>query len=71
MLASHFWEYIFGMPQLPIILGCLIPIVAIVCGFAYKSQKARSDNELKRVLAERGMSADEIVRVIEAHRRCE
>lgn len=55
----------------------LIPIVAIVGYFGYKAIEAvshsytavarhKSENELKLVLAQRGMSADEIVRVVSA-----
>ena len=47
-------------------MGCGIPIVAIVATFWYKIAKTTSENELKRTLAERGMSADEIERVVAA-----
>jgi hypothetical protein len=55
----------------------LIPIVAIIGYFAYRiidsiavahreSSKHRQDTELKMVLAQRGMSAEEILRVVNA-----
>ena len=66
MLAYSFWESIFHIPQLPIIMGCLIPIVAIIGHFWYEAQKNKNDNDLKRRMLERGMSAEEIERVISA-----
>ena len=39
MLAYSIWELIFRIPQLPIIMGCLIPITAIIGDFWYKAQK--------------------------------
>ncbi len=66
MMASSFWESIFRLPQLPIIMGCLIPIVAIVGNFWYKAHKHKNDHDLKRRMLERGMSAEEIERVISA-----
>ena len=66
MLAYSAWESIFRIPQLPIIMGCLIPITAIIGSFWYKAQKNKHDNDLKRRMVERGMSAEEIERVISA-----
>lgn len=66
MLADSFWESIFRIPQLPIIMGCLIPITAIIGTFWYKAQKDKHDHDLKRRMLERGMSAEEIERVISA-----
>jgi hypothetical protein len=43
-----------------------LPIVSVVAGVWYKVSKAQSDNELKRSMVERGMSADEIQRVLNA-----
>ena len=69
MLANSLWEYIFDMPQLPIIMGCLIPIVAIIAKVWYNTQKMRAEHELKQSMVERGMSVDEIERVIAARPR--
>ena len=66
MLASQGWHVIFGMPQIAIIMGCLIPIVSIISSFWYKAHKAQSENQLKRTLVERGLSVDEIERIIVA-----
>ncbi len=66
MLASSLWESFFRIPQLPIIMGCLIPITAILGSFWYKAQKHKNNNDLKRRMLERGMSAEEIERVISA-----
>ncbi len=43
-----------------------VPIVGIVSGVWYKIAKTQSDNELKRSMVERGMSAEEIERVMAA-----
>ena len=62
MLADFQWT----ADQLGILMGCGIPIVAIIGYFWYKIAKTTSENELKRTLAERGMSAEEIERVVAA-----
>ncbi len=59
-------EFVWTVETLGVVLSLGIPIVAIVGGIWYKIAKVTSENELKRVLAERGMSADEIQRVVEA-----
>ena len=66
MLVGQAWQVIFGMPQIAIIMGCLIPIVSIIASFWYKAQKVRSEHELKRTLVDRGLSVDEIERIIAA-----
>ncbi len=66
MLAYSFLESIFDVPQLAIIMGCLIPISAILGHFWYQAQKNKHDNDLKQSMVERGMSAEEIERVISA-----
>lgn len=43
-----------------------IPIIAIIGGLWLAFEKNRSDNELKRSMIERGMSVEEIERVIKA-----
>jgi hypothetical protein len=40
------------------------PIVAILAGVWYKIEQVRSENELKRSMIERGMSVEEIERVL-------
>lgn len=43
-----------------------LPIVAVLATAWYKVNKVRSDNGLKRSMVERGMSVDEIERVLGA-----
>jgi len=43
-----------------------LPIVAVAAGTWYQLNKVRSDNELKQSMIERGMSAEEIERVMNA-----
>ncbi len=71
MLAGSIWQSIFGMPQIAIIMGCLIPIAGIISSYWYKVHKVRAENNLKRTLAERGMSADEIERIVAAGPRAD
>ncbi len=61
MLAEMMWN----SETLGVVLGCGIPIVAILSAAWYKVAKVTSENELKRTLAERGMSATEIERVVQ------
>ncbi|MCH7872461.1 MAG: hypothetical protein IID33_12245, partial [Planctomycetes bacterium] len=48
MLAYSVWESVFRMPQIAVIMGCLIPIAAILGNFWYKAKKDKQDNDLKR-----------------------
>ena len=66
-LAQSFdWNSLFR-PEIAVPLGgCLIAIVAIVGGLWSKTVKSNRIAELKRAMIERGMSADEIERVIAA-----
>lgn len=56
-------DELFSNPE---ILAALVPIVAIVGYFWYKTAKTRSNNELKSKMIGRGMSVDEIERVLGA-----
>jgi hypothetical protein len=47
-------------------VALLIPLSAIIGAYWYKLHKVRSDNELKQSMIERGLSVDEIERVIAA-----
>ena len=62
MLADILWNE----ATLAIVMGCAIPIAAIVCIAWCKVAKSTSENDLKRRMVERGMSADEIERVLAA-----
>ena len=44
----------------------VVPCVAIIAYFWHETAKARSTNELKQSMVERGMSADEIEQVMNA-----
>ncbi len=70
MLAAEAWEKVFDLPQIAIVgglaIGCLVPIAGIISSYWFKVQKVRSENALKRTMVERGMSVDEIERVIAA-----
>jgi len=59
-------EIIWNEKTIGIVMGCAIPIVALVGGFWYRLERAKSNNELKRRMVERGMSAEEIERVMAA-----
>lgn len=66
MLAEFNWNAMLQPQVIAIIMGCLIPIVGSLA-FAWRSiEKTKSENALKRTLAERGMKADEIERVLAA-----
>ena len=63
-------EIVWNERTLGTLLGCGIPLAAIIGTFWYLGQKSsseRSENELKQRMVERGMSADEIERVLAAH----
>jgi hypothetical protein len=71
MLASNFdWNMIFGMPNVFLVFGIgfgsLIAIIGIVAGTWEKVQRNRSLVDLKLLLIERGLSADEIDKIISA-----
>ena len=51
---------------LTILLIFGLPIIAVIAYYCYKVAKINSDNELKRRLVERGLSVDEIERIINA-----
>ena len=55
---------------IPVVLGLMIPLTGIVFGtltnYWRRSRKAELDAALKQQMLERGMSADEIVQVLEA-----
>jgi hypothetical protein len=60
MLANIDWNE----NTLGVVMGCAIPIVAIVASFWFKIERTRSDNDLKRSMIDRGMSVEEIERVL-------
>ena len=62
MLAEIVWD----KNTLGVIGAFSIPIVAIVGGIWYQIEKTKSLNNLKRRMVERGMSVEEIERVVKA-----
>jgi type II secretory pathway component PulK len=55
--------------NLKAVMESLIPIVAIIGGIWWMIERTRSEAELKRSMIERGMSADEIERVLKTKAR--
>lgn len=62
MLAEIVWD----KEMLGVVMVFAIPLAAIIGGVWVKLERARSENELKRSMVERGMSVEEIERVIAA-----
>ena len=60
-------EYIFTNPIITgIVMGCLTPMVIVSAIFWAWAKMNRDDNELKRSMLERGMSVEDIERVMNA-----
>ena len=59
---ANMWLFV----TLATIIGCLIPITAIVTEHQRKARQAELDNELKRDLVAQGRSAEEIQAVLDA-----
>jgi len=59
-------EIVWNSETLGILMGCGIPIVGIIAYYWYRIAKTTAENDLKRTLAERGMSAEDIERVVAA-----
>jgi hypothetical protein len=53
-------------PLLCVAIGCLVGIIAIIGGVVNSMHRRNLAAAIKRDMIERGMSAEEIVRVIEA-----
>jgi hypothetical protein len=62
MLADIIWDE----KTLAVGGAFAVPIVAICATYWFKLGKSRSDNQLKRDMIARGMSVDEIERIIAA-----
>jgi hypothetical protein len=60
-------ENLFSNPEsFGLLMVFSIPIVSIIAYYWHETLKARSNNELKQSMLERGMSAQEIEQVINA-----
>ena len=57
-------EIVWTIDKLAVASGCAIPLTWIIGYFWYKALVTRSEHDLKRRLAERGMSVEEIERVV-------
>ena len=66
MLAEINWNGYFAVGRISIIMGCLIPFTWAIATAWKGIEKNKSDNALKRSLVERGLSIDEIERVLSA-----
>jgi len=62
MLGEILWD----QNTIAVVAVFAIPIVTIVGGLWYKIECVKSENELKRSMVQRGMSVEEIERVIAA-----
>ena len=61
-----FAEITWNVATVAVVAVFSVPIVAILAGTWRHIEKTRSDNILKRDMINRGMSADEIERVLAA-----
>jgi len=70
MLAEFAWDKMFEMPQIAIVagalIGCVVPTAGIIATFWYRAQKNRADSELKAGMIKRGLSVEDIERVLAA-----
>ena len=69
LIIAQIWHKIFNIPHFIFVVLGIIAISAIIAAYWYQAQKLQSENKLKRTLAEQGMSAEEIERVIAAETR--
>ena len=60
------WDRLLRPETLVLLLAFGIPVVGIICGTISSILKQRSADELKSMMIQRGMSADEIEQVIKA-----
>jgi hypothetical protein len=65
-MAALLSEIVWDEATIAIVGTFAVPLAVILAGAWYKLNKVRSDNDLKRTMIERGMSVEEIERVIAA-----
>ncbi len=63
-MLSLLSEFVWDKQTLSIVGAFSVPLAVIIGSAWYKMNKVRYENELKRSMIERGMSVDEIERVI-------
>lgn len=66
MVIANLAEIVWDKQTLTVAGAFGVPIVAFISYAWFHANKARSENALKRAMVERGMSAEEIERVIAA-----
>lgn len=59
-------EIVWNQNTIAVVAVFAVPISAILGGIWYGIERTKSDNNLKRSMVERGMSAEEIERVMAA-----
>ena len=59
-------EIVWNKQSLAVVGAFSVPLAVIIGSAWYKMNKVRYENELKRSMVERGMSVDEIERVMAA-----
>ena len=59
-------EIIWNVGTIGMVMAGAVPIAFIIGVFWYKTVKTTSESDLKRRMVERGMSVDEIERVLAA-----
>ncbi len=59
-------EFVLTTAKLAIIGAFLVPIIAILAGAMTKSSRTRALADLKARLVDKGMSADDIKKIVEA-----
>jgi hypothetical protein len=67
MLIGDFdWNMIFGLPNVIFVLGCGVAAIGILASSWVSVQRNRSIVDLKMMLVERGLSAEEIATIVRA-----
>ena len=59
-------EFIWRVENIAVMGAFAIPIAAIVSYYWFRASKAKADASLKQTLAKRGMTVDEIERIVQA-----
>ncbi|HEY3244632.1 MAG TPA: hypothetical protein VGM03_14925 [Phycisphaerae bacterium] len=71
MMLPFLTEIIWNENTIAIVCVFSVPLAAILGTMWYKATKVRSENDLKRSMVERGMSAQDIERVMQSGRSSE
>ncbi len=69
-VSSSWFETLVSRPEvIPLLGGFGVAIVVVIMGTWHRMEKTRANAELKRTMLDRGMSVEEIERVINAGSR--